>query len=202
MKDRAGILTVVALLTALASAGSLYAHHSASMFEIATPVWLKAKFVSFDRVNPHSIIHLEANTADALVRSWSIEGQPAAQLDRRDIAADFLQAGDVIEVCGFALREEYRSVRSPQTGRGYPPDFLHGHMLVLSDGTMKAWGSYGKLQNCVRPGDRVQTWIDFVNSDPRAWQLWCNGRRFTAAATIAPAEFVADVDRGLDQPCN
>jgi hypothetical protein len=202
MKNRAGILKSVGVLAALACAGALHAHHSVSMFDISTPVWLKATFTGFDRVNPHSIIHLEETTADGQIRSWSIEGQPAAQLDRRAIEADFLQPGDVIEVCGFALKEEYRSVRSPQIGRGYPPDFLHGHMLVMPDGTMKAWGSYGKLMNCIRPGDRVQTWIDFVNGDPRAWQLWCGGRGFTLVPTIAPPEFVADVDRGLDQPCD
>ncbi len=202
MKDRAGSRVVVAVLGALVLADSLHAHHSISMFDISTPVWLKATFVGFDRVNPHSIIHLEEKTADGQIRSWSIEGQPAIQLDRREIAADFLQPGDVIEVCGFALKEEYRSVRSPQTGRGYPPDFLHGHMLVMPDGTMSAWGSYGKLENCIRPGDRVQAWVEFVNGDARAWQLWCATRAFTAVASIAPPGFVADINRGMDQPCD
>jgi hypothetical protein len=173
------------------------------MFDISTPVWLEATFTGFDRVNPHSIIHLDETMADGAVRRWSIEGPAAFQLDRRGVTLDFLRPGDVVEVCGFALKEESRAARSPETGRGYPPDFLHGHLLVLPGGEMRAWGSYGKLENCIRPGDSVQTWVDFVNSDERARQLWCGSRReFTAVASTAPPGFAAEVDRGMQAPCD
>jgi hypothetical protein len=172
------------------------------MFELSTPVWLRATFAEFDRVNPHSIINLEETTADGEVRRWKIEGPAAFQLDQRGVTSDFMRPGDVIEVCGFALKEEFRAVRSPQTGRSYPPDFLHGHLLILPDGEMRAWGSYGVMANCIRPGDRVQAWIDFVNSDERARFLWCATRGFTAVPLTAAPEFVAEVNRGMKTPCD
>ena len=185
----------------LACAGALHAHHSVSMFDIGTPVWLEATFSGFDRVNPHSIIELEESLADGEVRRWSIEGPAGVQLDRRGVSLD-LHPGDAIEVCGFALKEQYRAVRSPQTGASYPPDFLHGHLLVLPDGEMLAWGSYGKLENCIRPGDRVQTWVDFVSSDERARQLWCASPGFSAFPSTAPPGFVADVNSQMLYPCD
>jgi hypothetical protein len=193
--------TLVSTAAMLVGAGALHAHHSISMFDISTSVWLEATFAGFDRVNPHSIVHLEESMADGEVRRWSIEGPPAFQLDRRGVTLDTLSPGDVIEVCGFALKEEFRAVRSPETGSGYPPDFLHGHLLVLPGGEMRAWGSYGKMENCIRPGDSVQTWVDFVNSDERAHQLWCGSRAFSAVASTAPPGFVAEVDRRIEVPC-
>jgi len=187
----------------LACTGALHAHHSVSMFDISTPVWLEATFTSFDRVNPHSIVHLEESAAEGEVTRWSIEGPPGFQLDRRGVTLDTLSPGDVIEVCGFALKEEFRATRSPETGRSYPSDFLHGHLLILPGGEMRAWGSYGKLENCIRPGDDVKAWVDFVNSDERARTLWCHSRLdFTAVPSIAPPGFADEVDRGMDYACD
>ena len=192
---------VVSAAFLLASASALHAHHSISMFDISTSVWLEARFTGFDRVNPHTIIQLDETMADGGARHWSIEGPAAFQLDRRGVTLDSLRPGDVIEVCGFALKDEFRAARSPETGRGYPPDFLHGHLLVLPGGEMRAWGSYGKMENCIRPGDSVQSWVDFVNSDARAHMLWCGSRGFSAVASTAPPGFVAEVDGRIETPC-
>jgi hypothetical protein len=194
--------TVAAGVVTLFAAASLQAHHSASMFVLAEPVWVQASVVGLDRVNPHSIIHLEERTPDGQVRRWAVEGPAAAQLERRGIEIDFLRPGDVIEVCGFALKEEFRAARSPQTGEGYPRDFLHGHVLVLPDERMRTWGSYGKLENCIRSGDRVEQWLDFVNGDESAQRFWCSSRNSVAIPSTASPEFVAAVNTGMQYPCN
>ena len=36
---------------------------------------------------------------------------------------------------------------------------VHGHVLVKSDGRMLSWGPYGKIDNCIRPGDTADKWV-------------------------------------------
>lgn len=51
-------------IVALIVAGTVAAHHSISMFEISTPVWVKGTVVSVEAINPHAIIVLEGSTSD------------------------------------------------------------------------------------------------------------------------------------------
>ena len=90
------------------------------------------------------------------------------------------EAGDVIEVCGFALKEEY-SRPSADTDDARPR-FVHGHVLVMPDGHMQSWGPYGKLDNCIRPDDQAQSWLDFLSADPLARGLWCGIQTYVGAS--------------------
>jgi hypothetical protein len=74
-------------------------------------------------------------------------------------------------------------------------------MVVMPDGHRQSWGGYGKMDNCVRPGDTVETWLEFPNADPLARDLWCGGRGFVQAATLAPQELVDAIGRQIDRPC-
>ena len=70
-----------AVLAALACSGSLQAHHSDSMYDPSTPIWVKGTVVGFENVDPHTLTTLEARSQDGQVRRWAIEGPGRFQLD-------------------------------------------------------------------------------------------------------------------------
>jgi hypothetical protein len=176
----------------------LRAHHSISMFDISTAVWVKGTVVRVDRINPHSMIVLEKRSPDGQAQRWTVEGPNVSGLTRRGLDTDFLKAGDLVEVCGFALKKDVSAARSSSELYA-SPQFVHGHLLVLPGGHMKIWGSYGKLENCVRPDDKVSTWLEFVNTDGRT--AWCGSRSFVNIPSKAPKTLVDAIDRGLTSPC-
>ena len=89
-----------AAIAVLACTGPLRAHHSISAIDISTPVWVKGTVVLYEVVNPHVMIALEEKRADGQVQRWTVEGPNLGRLARYGLGADFLKAGDVIEVCG------------------------------------------------------------------------------------------------------
>jgi len=172
------------------------------MIDVSTSIWVKGTVVRYEAINPHTMIELEETRADGQVQRWTIEGPFPGRLQRilrlNGMAPDedFVKAGDVIEVCGFRPKR-----RAP-----YPDDlslfFVHGHVLVMPDGRMESWGPYGKLDNCVRPNDQPQAWLDFLNADPLAREFWCNSRAFVQVASTAPEGFVDEINRQLTvDPC-
>jgi hypothetical protein len=191
-----------AAMAALAGAGSLSAHHSVSMIDVSTSVWVKGTVVRYEAINPHTRIELDETRADGQVQRWTIEGpfpgrlQRILRLNGMGPDEDFVRAGDVIEVCGFR----------PKRQAPYPDDlplsYVHGHVLVMPDGRMQSWGPYGKLDNCIRPDDQPQAWLEFLNADPLAREFWCNSRHFVGVASTAPKGFVDEID-GLitNLPC-
>jgi hypothetical protein len=191
-------MTVAMAIAALACAASLHAHHSVSMFDITTPIWVKGTFVRLDRMNPHVLMTLEEKKADGKVQQWRLEGPSLQGLDRMGIPSDFLKAGDLVEFCAFGLKSEY-SNRAPATG-GSSPQFAHGHLLVMPDGKPRLWGSYGRLENCIRPGDQTKTWVDLLNADPRARQIWCNTQLASMSRAISK-ELVDEINRRMANPC-
>src|SRR4029450_5980758 len=80
------------------------AHHSLVQFDTTTPLWVKGTVVRFDRVNPHSRIFLDQTKEDGQTQRWAVDGPAPNALARMGLGEDFLKAGDVLEVCGFALK--------------------------------------------------------------------------------------------------
>ncbi len=189
------IRMTIAATIAIACVGSARAHHSISTIDITTPVWVKGTVIQYQVVNPHVMIALDQRGEDGRVQRWTIEGPIIGRLDRYGLGEDFLKAGDVIEVCGFfPKRNEERQFP--------PPRFLHGHMLVTPTGHMQLWGPYGKLDNCVRPDHQRQAWLDFLNANPMAQEIWCN--RYTASfpsSTFSSQALVDEINRLLAKPC-
>jgi hypothetical protein len=191
--------TWAAALAALACAGPLVAHHSNRMFE-PTAIWVKGTVVRSEPANPHAWIVLEETADDGRVQRWTVEGPIQARLDRMGVGRDFLQAGDVIAVCGFALQGYAATRGSGPDPYRVSPNFVHGHMLVFPDGRKRLWGPYGKLGNCVRPDEPAQAWVDFLNTDPLAWEAWCVWRN-GATSAVASSAFLDEVKRSLGAPC-
>jgi hypothetical protein len=196
-------------LAALICGATADAHHSISMFDISAPVWLKGRVVSYAPVAPHAMIELEAKTADGQVQQWTIEGPWPGRLKRiltqngLSAAEGFIKPGETVEVCGFALKKQFSAKRSDASADRAKNRFVHGHVIVRPDGHMQSWGAYGEMQNCVRPGDETQPWVEFLNEDLLARDLWCSGldayhRQF---ATVATEAFVDDVSKRIAYPC-
>jgi hypothetical protein len=75
-------------------------------------------------------------------------------------------------------------------------------MVVMPDGLMQSWGGYGQLDNCVRPNDAPESWIEFLNRDPLGRDIWCTGRGLQLAPSLATWEFLDAVGRQMGRPCD
>lgn len=187
-----------AALATLLWAGPLGAHHSVSTVDLTTPFWVKGTVVRYEIGNPHTMIELDEKTGDGQVVRWTIDGPIPMRARRMGVDQSLLKRGDVIEICGFHYKSQVAA--HAETGAPLPPA-MHGHFLVMPDGRKQAWGPYGKLNNCVRPGDDAQSWADFLNMDAIARELWCYPQR-TGVPTVAAAKAGADeIDRRLVTPC-
>lgn len=139
------MLTMFTVAFAVASAGSLAAHHSLANHDTSTPVRVKGTVVRFHQINPHSFIFLDEIDATGARRRWAVEGPGVFQLTRRGAASDMLKPGDVIEVCGYELKERtIWQLASPSphetslSGR-----LITAELLVMPDGRQQSWGDYG-----------------------------------------------------------
>lgn len=205
MKTSIPLWTVCA---ALAWAGSVAAHHSISMFDITTPIWVEGTIVSFERVNPHSRITLEAASEDGRTVQWVVEGPALFQLDRRGVD-NVVVAGDVVRFCAFALKDEFSSRGAALDDDPSSPRFVHGHVLITADGNRRLWGSYGNLVECIRStASQMDSWLSFLDSsDTSVRALWCGQRR--AARRLAQqdtaehsVDFADEVNARLSNPCD
>lgn len=140
----------IVAVAALAWPGALTAHHSLVRFDTTTPLWVKGTVVRFDPVTPHARFVLDQTKEDGQTQRWVVEGPPSNNLARMGVSPDFLKAGDIIEVCGFVLKEEVAPNASP--GR-----LLSGHLLVMPTGKRRYWTDYGVLDKCLNPGEDRET---------------------------------------------
>jgi hypothetical protein len=146
------MLAVGTVAALLGGAGSVAAHHSLVLFDTSAPVRVTGIIVSFERVNPHSLMVLDQKTENGQVQRWVVDGPPPNALDRRGIGADVLKVGGSVEVCGFALKPE--SVSQSRTAAAIPQGrFLNGTLMVTPDGKRRVWSDYGHLKQCLNPGE-------------------------------------------------
>ena len=151
----------IVAVAVLAGAGVLTAHHSLVQFDTTTPLWVKGTVVRFDLVNPHVRFFLDQAREDGQTQRWVVDGPPSNNLARMGIGPDFLKAGEVIEVCGFALKEEVASQRTLPQDSSKPNALsgrtLSGHLLVMPNGKRRIWSDYGVLEKCLNPGENGET---------------------------------------------
>jgi len=189
----------------MAIAGSAAAHHSQAMF-VETPVWVTGTIVRYRPVDPHAMIELREAQPGSGGRRWIIEGPRRGRLEQilenNNLRNDqILKVGDRISVCGFPLRRDWDPNRMyadwpPEQGR-----FVHGQVFVMPDNRMLLWGPYGVIDNCVRKGDAVKTWVSFLDRDPLAHRSWCESLQATGREHLTPRAFVDEVSRGLSTGC-
>jgi hypothetical protein len=205
----------LAALAALACAGSVLAHHSGYMYQTA-PIWISGTVIRFEPKTPHTIMTLEDRSEDGQGRLWAVEGPPQNASGRAGRAED-PKVGDTIRVCAFPYRpaEEIardgriwgsgnvpaqRSLSSPA---GSSSQFVAGHVMVMPNGELRPWEPHGFIGACIRSsnGER-QPWLDLLNANARARELWCEQRRYEAVRSNAPLrDLVEEINSLLDNPC-
>lgn len=145
--------------------GPLAAHHSLAQFDTTTPVRVTGTVVRLERINPHSLIFLDETMEDGQIQRWAVDGPGLTMLARMGVDADFLKAGDVIEVCGFVTKEgvsSRRTIPKPASVSSNPSTtsltgrVISGHLLVMPDGKRRFWSDYGVLDKCLKPGETRQ----------------------------------------------
>jgi hypothetical protein len=154
---------VLMAASCLFSAGSL-AHHSLASFDVSAPLRIKGTVVRFERVNPHSQIFIDEKLSDGQVRRWAVDGPSTVQLERKQLDQGFLEAGEAIEVCGFALKPEVAARRPAAKADGASAaspeprltgEIMNGTVLITADGKKRVWSDYGQLQKCIAPEDQA-----------------------------------------------
>ena len=185
----------------LASVGAAQAHHTGSMYE-QSPIWIKGTVVRFDRTNPHSIITLEYRGDDGQVRRWAVEGPAQFQLDRMGIAEDFPRVGDVLQFCSFPYKPEHLARFQSKDSDGVPQQLIEGHVMVTSDGEKQIWDPHGLITACIGSSSNSrQSWLDFLNSNSRAREAWCQQRGWQANKSTTSRDLVEEIDSSIDKPC-
>lgn len=161
--NRLSLRTIVLVSAGCLFSSSSFAHHSLASFDVSAPLWIKGTVVRFERVNPHSLIFIDEKLADGQVRRWAVDGPSVVQLERKGLEQGFFQAGQVIEVCGFALKDSAAPPRtSPKAddasgapaGPSITGQVLQGTVVITPDGKKRVWSDYGQLQKCVAPEDQ------------------------------------------------
>jgi hypothetical protein len=136
------------------TACTMVAHHSLSQFDTEKSVTVKGTVVLFERVNPHSFIYIDEKRTDGQKHRWAIEGPGITQLTRLRVEKDSLKIGDVIEACGYTLKNGVTTTRTVNTQpislslkdtmpKSMTGQVLTGELLTMPDGTKHVWTDYG-----------------------------------------------------------
>lgn len=102
MKPRLLALALAALM--LATTAPLGAHHSTTMYNMASPTTVTGVVKSFEWTNPHAYIYLEVTGADGKVALWEVEMMSLNHLMSYGWTRKTVKAGDKISCTGGAAK--------------------------------------------------------------------------------------------------
>lgn len=97
MSIRGLLYLASAVLVALVGP-SVYAHHSAAMFDRKVTLTLSGTVKRFDYVNPHSWLYVDVMNADGSTTEWGFELDAPPRLRRIGVSPTFWQVGDAIKL--------------------------------------------------------------------------------------------------------
>ena len=130
------------------------------------------------------------------------------------IGMDVPKVGDVIEFCAFPYKPaeelsrmfpgvDFSNRQRPLDADGSPLQFIAGHVMVLPDGQKQFWEPHGTIIECMRSSDDPrQSWLDFVDSNRRARNAWCEQRGRASVQSNAPLRtFVEEINGLIASPC-
>ena len=102
MRSRLLAVTVgVGLLVASAPLGT---HHSTAMYNMASPVTVTGKVMTFEWTNPHAFIYLEVTGEDGKVVTWEVEMMSLNHLKSYGWTRTTVQLGDMISCTGGSAK--------------------------------------------------------------------------------------------------
>ena len=94
MSSRTAHVAVGVVLTAIAVAVPVWAHHAFSAeFDANRPVQLKGTVTKMEWINPHAWIHIDVPAQDGEVEQWMVEGGTPNTLFRRGFTKKSLMPG-------------------------------------------------------------------------------------------------------------
>ena len=107
-----GIFFPVMAVAALMFSGPVLAHHGEANYDTDKLVSVKATVTSFQFINPHVQIALDATNDKGEVEKWTCEARSPAMLVRNGgWDKNTLKAGDVITVIGFQSKNGAKILR-------------------------------------------------------------------------------------------
>ena len=138
-------IPLAALAFAVSSvAGSSFAHHSFSgVFDAGRVVHVQGQMTRFDRVNPHSLMYVNAMGENGDVEHWVLEGPSGFQLTRMGVENTAFKAGDTVAACGYATKDGVNAVKSDPTS-GVSWRLMSAELLTLPSGQKLVWSNYGQ----------------------------------------------------------
>jgi hypothetical protein len=96
---------------ALLTCAQISAHHGSSNYDLSKPTSVKGTITKFEFINPHSAIHLEAQTDKGNAEEWLIEADSPNNLGRAGWTRDSLKAGDQVTIVGNRLKDGSKVMR-------------------------------------------------------------------------------------------
>lgn len=98
------LFPVVLAVAALASAGAIFAHHGANLYDNTKATILKGTITQFEWGNPHNQIFFDVKDDKGDVVHWVASTEPPAVMTERGWTRRSLKAGDPITAYVFAAR--------------------------------------------------------------------------------------------------
>ena len=80
--------------------GTMFAHHSGSVYDAEHLVTLKGTVTAFKFINPHVQIHFEVKDENGNLVKWIAHTSPPSKMYRRGWKRNILKPGDQITVTG------------------------------------------------------------------------------------------------------
>ena len=97
-------LTASFLLMLTLSSVPISAHHSTSMYEMASPSTVTGTVKRFEWTNPHAYIYLEVKDEKGQTTEWAIEMMSLNHLKSYGWSRNTVKPGDVITCTGGAAK--------------------------------------------------------------------------------------------------
>ena len=134
-------VSLVVVMAALLTAGSLLGHHAfAPMFDGEKVVRVKGVVTRFEWVNPHTFIIVDLKGADGKTERWALEGPAPNQLVRRGYTPASIEPGEPVEACGYGTRDPAPKVDAS----GESKRIMVVEVLTLTEGGTREWSPYGQ----------------------------------------------------------
>jgi Family of unknown function (DUF6152) len=97
-------LAAVLALGLLSGPTPTFAHHSTSMYGMATPITITGTVKKFEWTNPHAFVYLEVKGEDGKVVEWAVEMMSLNHLKNYGWMRTTVKPGDVISCTGGAAK--------------------------------------------------------------------------------------------------
>src|SRR6478736_6599156 len=101
---RSRLIAMSVGLGLLVSTTPSFAHHSTTMYNMASPSTVTGVVKRFEWTNPHAYIYLEVKGEDGKVVEWEVEMMSLNHLKSYGWSRDTVKEGDVITCTGGAAK--------------------------------------------------------------------------------------------------